>query len=148
MKYLLTVLLSAITLISFAQTSADSTELKKDIKRLLVLTEVSKAAKTSLNQMFEIFKNKPEYGSVSNDFFAKFSAEIDFDEFEDMFIPIYAKHLSHAVVKDLIVFYQTPSGKTLTEKLPLIMTDSMILGSEWGQKIAEKIIKKLDEKKN
>ena len=59
------------------------------------------------------------------------------DVLYDAMIPIYRRHLSHADVKALLTFYQTPSGKRIIETMPAILSESTAAGQVIGRKIVE-----------
>ena len=73
-------------------------------------------------------------------------AEVNANELVELVIPIYGKYLTHNDVKQLIRFYKRPVGKKLIEVQPMIMQESMMIGQEWGLKIAEKVVKSLKDK--
>lgn len=52
-------------------------------------------------------------------------------EVEQATIPIYTKHFTVDEIKQLTALYQSPLGKKMLEKMPLILSDSM----EMGQRI-------------
>jgi hypothetical protein len=64
-------------------------------------------------------------------------------ELVQLIIPIYDRHFSHEEIKDIIKFYETPTGKKMVEKLPLITQESMNAGQQWGMEIGEIIQNKL-----
>jgi len=43
------------------------------------------------------------------------------------------------------VVYETPAGKRLVEKLPIVMQESMKAGEIWGQELGEKVVNKMLE---
>jgi len=61
----------------------------------------------------------------------------------ELIIPIYSRHFTHEEILDIIAFYETPTGRKMTEKLPLITQESMMAGQQWGMEIGERIQKKL-----
>lgn len=40
---------------------------------------------------------------------------------------IYIKHFTEKEIRDILAFYKTDSGRTMVDKMPLIMTDSMAM---------------------
>ncbi|HEV3410924.1 MAG TPA: DUF2059 domain-containing protein, partial [Puia sp.] len=46
----------------------------------------------------------------------------------------------------LTAFYKTPIGQKVIKTMPLIVTESMQLGQEWGKQLSDKIIQRLKEK--
>jgi hypothetical protein len=54
--------------------------------------------------------------------------------------------LSEADLKEIIKFYESSVGKKLAQKTPVITQESMQAGQQWGQVIAGKVMKKMQEK--
>ena len=61
-----------------------------------------------------------------------------------MMVPVYQKHLTAEEVDELIRFFSTPVGRSFIKKQPGIMTDSMKIGADWGERIAERVLEKLE----
>ena len=57
--------------------------------------------------------------------------------------PVYDKNLSHDEVKALIKFYTSPEGKRVIAAMPKIQRESMVIGQQWGEKIAQRVAQKL-----
>jgi hypothetical protein len=113
------------------------------------MMEVSGSAQTfkaSIEGMVKIFKTQnpdvpQEVWTEFEDTFLK-SASL---ELVDMLLPVYQPH-DQADLKNLIIFYQTPTGKRFAEKSPLIMQDSMQIGQEWGTKLGLEMAERLKAK--
>ena len=84
---------------------------------------------------------------IPEDFWTDFRNEVNAKELTDLVVPIYAKHFSHDEIKQLIAFYNTPIGKKLVALQPQIMQESMAAGQKWGNKIGQRVMKKLQERK-
>lgn len=56
---------------------------------------------------------------------------------------IYEKHLTDEDIKGLIVFYETPLGRKMTDVLPQIMREAYEVGVRLGEKAAARAIQKL-----
>jgi len=80
------------------------------------------------------------------EFWNEFSAEVNTDDLVNLIIPIYDKHVSHADIKELIKFYESPLGKRFIEIQPVLLRESMVVGQKWGQQLGQKIMQKLQEK--
>ena len=57
----------------------------------------------------------------------------------DKMVPIYKNHFSESDLKEAILMYQTPIGKKISEKTPIIAQESLQVSMEWGMEIGEKI---------
>jgi len=62
-----------------------------------------------------------------------------------LMIPIYQKHFTEAEIQAINDFYQTPAGKKLIKEMPDIMQESFVIGQQWGQDIAQKMVTKYKE---
>ena len=60
---------------------------------------------------------------------------------------IYDKYLTHAEIKSLIQFYQTPLGKKLVQMSPKINAESMQITNLWGYQVSQILERKLKEAK-
>jgi len=65
--------------------------------------------------------------------------DVEVTELNKQLIPIYKKHFMQDDVKALIAFYETPAGKKLAEKTPLIAVESMQSSQAWGMGLFGKI---------
>ncbi len=61
----------------------------------------------------------------------------DIDELVDEIIPVYDKHMSHAVVRELIQMFETPFWQEWKNKMPAISREAGLIGSEWGQTLLQ-----------
>lgn len=130
--------------LSFGQASSTY---KETLKKMMEVSGSQATYKTAVTQMMSMFKQQKL--GIPDTFWDEFEVEANKMAGEDllnMILPIYQKHLSENDVKNIIAFYQTPSGKTFAEKTPLIMQESMAAGQQWGMKIGEELAKKLKEK--
>lgn len=117
---------------------------EKDIRRLLALTNQAQLGSQVIHQVLDAFK-----GSMPNvpaNFWPELASELKPEELVDKVVPIYDKQLSAAEVKDIIKFYESPTGKKLIKVTPAITAESMQLGQAWGREIGEKVMKKLQQK--
>ena len=54
----------------------------------------------------------------------------------DILITIYSKYYTHQEIKGLTEFYQTDLGKKTIRIMPNLMSESMIAGQQWAQRLA------------
>ncbi len=69
---------------------------------------------------------QPVKGKILN-FYNKY---IGWDAIKDDIAKIYAKHFNEQELKDLIKFYQSPTGKKTLKELPAIMMEGRKLGMQ------------------
>jgi uncharacterized protein len=139
--------LACSTNLAFADAAAKSahaeTPKEKDIRHLLQLTGAAALGGQVMAQMLETFKSTMP--NVPAKFWSELAKELDPNELVEMVIPIYDKQLSGPEIKDLIKFYETPTGKKLIKVMPAITQESMTVGKEWGRAIGDKVITKLKQ---
>jgi len=135
--------LLAVALLVAAPAFAQSPK-EKDIRKLLAITNAAQLGGQVMHQVINTFKT--QMPSVPPAFWAELSTELNPDELMEKLIPVYDKHLSAQEVKDIIKFYESPSGKKLLAAQPAMVQESTVIGQEWGRAIAEKVMKKLQQK--
>ncbi len=117
---------------------------QQDIKKLMDMTGSGGLGKQVMEQMTGSYKsimpNVPDH--VWNDLLSEFNP----NELVAMLIPVYDKHFTHADIKALIAFYESPIGQKYIKTLPMISAESMLLGQKWGEDFAKRFVKKMAEK--
>ena len=136
MKRVVILLFLCLSLSSLvAQTKED------DIRKLLEMTGSADLGVQVMNSIIGQFRQiLPE---VPDDYWNEFMGKATADEMILMIIPIYDRHFTHQEIRDIISFYETPTGQKLITKLPQVTRESMTAGSEWGRKLGEEIQQKL-----
>lgn len=139
-----------LTTLFMFNVSATELASKKSVEKLMELTEVSKMMDVMQGQIGNMFngmskqmniseKEKPafdKYMTKVGDLLAK---DMNWDVFKEPMIEIYSKHFTEEEVKGLISFYQSDLGKSMTKKMPLIMSDSMLVSQELMKSFMPKI---------
>lgn len=65
------------------------------------------------------------------------------NDLENVYVVIYDRHFTTDELRQLIAFYQTPVGRKLLDKQPMILKESMMAGQQWGQKIGSDVAQQL-----
>lgn len=60
-------------------------------------------------------------------------------QLKEVVIPIYEKHFTGDEIKELIRFYSTPLGQKAIREMPVLMSESMQAGQEWGKSLGPTI---------
>lgn len=123
--------------------SAEEAKLN-DIRRVLILTGSDKLALQVMQQMIVQFKEA--LPQVPDAFWTEFMTEVNPSEIVELAVPIYAKHLTHDDIKELLRFYESPVGAKYVSVLPQITQESMLAGQTWGGMLGERVLNKLKEK--
>jgi predicted nucleotidyltransferase len=66
------------------------------------------------------------------------------EELKLMLAEIYAAHFSENELREIVNFFNTPSGKAWLEKRPILETEAEQIGLEWGQLLTQKVLKKFE----
>jgi hypothetical protein len=113
---------------------------EKDINTLQALMGNSSMAEEMANTMvsISISQEKKRYPNMSKKVEHTLSQAI-YDvvtahayELDEMMIPLYDKYYTHQEIKDLIVFFNTPTGKKYASVLTPMMQDIVPIAQEWG----------------
>lgn len=59
---------------------------------------------------------------------------------------VYTRHFSASEMNEMIAFYETALGKKIVKTMPLLMTESMNVGGNWGAKAAQESLAKVAPK--
>ena len=125
-----------------AHAEADAAK-RADIRKLLVLTGSAQIGAQVMTQMMTSMKQAMP--QVPERFWADFQKEVRPEELGELIVPIYDKHLSHDDVKNLIRFYETPTGRHFIAEMPGITQESIVAGQAWGQDIGKRVMEKLQK---
>lgn len=115
-----------------------------DIRKLLELTGAAAMGQQMMDQMMASMK--PMMGGAGDAFWEDFRKEVDANELVNRIVPVYAAHLTHDEVKQLIVFFESPVGRKLVAEQPAMMQESMLIGQQWGAEVAERVITRMGSK--
>jgi uncharacterized protein len=129
-----------------ASAGADETAKQKDIRHLLQVTGSGELGAQVMTQM--LGNMKKSFPNVPEKFWSDFMKEVHTDELVEMIVPVYDRNLTHDDVKQLIKFYESPTGKKFVSVLPKITQESMVVGEKWGRDLAQKVIAKMQEQQN
>ena len=120
---------------------AQESQKQKDIRKLLKITGSGELGQQVMGQMMANFKKSMP--QVPEKFWSDFMKEVHTDELVDLIVPVYDRNLTHDDVKELIRFYETPTGKKFVSVLPKITQESMVVGEKWGRDLGMRVMVKL-----
>lgn len=129
-----------------------------DLKKLLELMDVENTIENKFNSMIPVLKQQVSSQFQDAGSKDKFEKYIDFmmEETKELskklageeMLSIYDKHFSHQEIKDLIKFYESPTGKKILEKTPQISADMMqAMTTKYLPQFQERLRTKLEELK-
>ena len=125
---------------------AEESQKQKDIRKLLKITGSGELGQQVMGQMMANFKKTMP--QVPEKFWSDFMKEVHTDELVDLIVPVYDRNLTHDDVKELIRFYETPTGKKFVSVLPKITQESMAVGEKWGRDLGMRVMVKLQEQQS
>ena len=130
-------------------------ETAADIRRLLDVMETKKIVsgmfETQLQpvreQLLANLKNLPpdiDKQKIADRFIQMMKDRFDSGELSDLAIPVYAKYFTHEEIKDMLAFYESPTGKRFTEQAPATIRDVQTAASQhWRNVVIPQIIRQL-----
>lgn len=128
---------------AFAQKHADTPK-EKDIRKLLQLSGGEQLGDQLKHQLLDTFKSSMP--NVPPSVWMEIQQDLNANEVIEKVIPIWDKQFSAAEIKDLIQFYESPTGKKLVRVMPAITQETMVVGQEWGRAMSDKVVALLKKK--
>jgi hypothetical protein len=110
----------------------------KDIQRLLVALHFDDQVQTIMATYVATLRAQSP--DLPEEFFKIFQDGFSREFIRQLAIPIYDRHLTHEEIVALAEFYESPAGQSATLKIPLIATESMKGGAEWGRLFVERAL--------
>lgn len=140
------ILLVATTLFfsTFVYAQQGSASKQKRIVKLMELagaTEVLESMKVTLKESYK--RNLPD---VDPAFWDEYFGELSTEGLIRLIVPVYDKHFTDEDISALIAFYESPVGRKMMGKMPLIMQESMAAGEQWGMQIGQRVQERLKER--
>lgn len=125
-----------------ASSAQISAEMVAAIEELLEITDTEaltiQMVETTIEQFRQLMPDIPE------EWWDRFIGKFDYEELNQLIVPIYAQHFTLAEIDAIIDFYRTPVGQAVIQKMPLVLQDSTLVGQRWGMGIAQEIIDDLE----
>jgi hypothetical protein len=133
MKYI--VLAFLLVSLSSVVYGGDS-EKRENIEKLMKLTKSDTIVDTMYSQVEQMtagmgkkFGVKPSEKKYLDKYFKKVTdvmkQEMSWEKMKEPMIQIYMKNFSEEELSDMVVFYESKTGRAITEKMPIVMQDSM-----------------------
>ena len=138
-------ILAALVLVAGpASPQSPSAETMAAAKELVAASRADEQIKTLLPLIFQQLKPMIVQGrrEVERDFDKLMPLMLELmssrmDEFADAMTLVYARNFTVAELQQIQAFYQTPAGRKLLERMPVVAQESMALGQKVGQAIAK-----------
>jgi len=127
----------AVLLVAAIGAKAQADSFDADIVKMQQLNGATEAMFSQIVMQFKSIKpgvTDEQWAAVKKDVF-----DVEVVELNNQLIPVYKKHFTQDEVQAIIAFYETPAGKKLAEKSPMIAVDSMQSSQAWGMGLFGKI---------
>lgn len=121
------IVMVAFVLIGAMATAQEKDAFTKDTEKLVQI--VSEHAFEPIVSQFSTMVN-PE----KKEAFVK-EVKDTYPELYESIAKIYKEEFTHDEIKDMLAFYDTPTGKKLAEKTGVLSQKGMTAGQSWGMKI-------------
>lgn len=125
------------------ETAASSPE--RLARELIGLSGGGDLGQQIMAQMIDSFR--PLHPQIPEEFWTEFLHSVDPREIEELIIPIYVEHLTVEEMSAAIEFYRTREGRSLVQKLPVIMRESMAVGQRWGEELGRELAREVSDYK-
>ena len=125
----------------FAQADDAHAQKMANIRKLMNVTGGSKMMDQMFSAMAANFSKDPK----AQEIFQQFRKEMDPNQLYDIVVPFYDKYLSDEDVRQIIAFYESPTGKKMVDAMPRIMMDAMPAIMQWSQELSARMQQKLKE---
>jgi uncharacterized protein len=140
-------LLTVFILVCFAFAANAQDSYKAKLGEYFQISGAYETFKVAIKSITKSVKNlKPE---IPDEFLAELETEVSSSsliDLVDLMVPIYKQHFTEAELDDIIKFYKSTVGQKLAAKTPVITQEAMDVGRQWGMKIGQKIVTRLQEK--
>jgi hypothetical protein len=92
-------------------------------------------------------QQNPGLGKDLNDVATKMRADLEprFSELVDEMAKMYGDAFTEKELKDILAFYESPTGKKLLDKQPKLVDSSMGYARDWANKLSEEVTAKMRE---
>lgn len=145
MKKILSTLALVLIISSTAFCQTDK-EYSETLKKFFEISDNNTTSNVAIEQMIEIFKpqypniDTNEWDKILKDFFQK-----SINQYIEISIPIYQKHLSKSDLEEIIKFYQSPIGQKFSQSNALITKELMTISQQWGMELSKKLIEEIEK---
>ena len=113
------------------------------IHRLLDLTQTADLAVRTLEAA--IPAQRASRPNVPNEFWEELAghAKAEKDHLVEMLVPVYGTQFTTQQLKELVAFYESPSGRHLTDVQPALSVGAMQVAQQWGAQLSSEAVQAL-----
>ncbi|MCL1910652.1 MAG: DUF2059 domain-containing protein [Leptospirales bacterium] len=131
----------------YADVKSDTdAEYVKTLNTLFQVSGSSELYSLTITQILAILQeqhpdiSKEKWTAIEKEF-----SDVTLNELTVMLAPVYKKYFNIDDLKEIIKFYNTPVGRKYSKNLLPLTQDAMLVGTEWGRKIGQKISERIDD---
>jgi len=127
----------AVIIFAAIAVKAQADSFDADIVKMQHLNGSAEAMYSQIVMQFKSIKpgvTEEQWATVKKEVF-----DVEVAELNKQLIPVYKKHFTQDEVKAIIAFYESPAGKKLAEKAPLIAVELMQNSQAWAMGLFGKI---------
>jgi len=90
-------------------------------------------------------QQNPQLAGDLNEIAAKMRSDLQprFSELTGEVAKLYATHFTAQELKDILVFYKSPSGQKLLKAQPAVIDGSMRFAQNWANKLSDEVVAKM-----
>jgi len=131
---------------------AEEPATRESVERLLVLTNADAVIDSMYGQMGQLMHGMAQQMEIQpseRDLFDRHTArivavmreEMSWERLKGPMTDLYLKHFSEKELADMIAFYESETGRSMVEKMPAVMADSMAV----SQSMVREFLPRLQE---
>jgi len=124
-----------------AKPQAPSPEKVLLIRDLLKITGSIDLANQVMSTMMESIKLTTP--GIPEEVWSRMIKKLNAEDMIDSLILIYDRHFSIEDLQFTLAFYKSPTGMRVIKELPAVMSESMAVGQDWGQRKAAELLEEL-----
>ncbi len=145
MKKLLASLLLLLSVALVPLRAEITPEKEKEIRRMLELMGTAELMNQMMDQM--IGGMSSAMGTPSTGFWDKFREKVNPNELITLILPVYDKYYTLEDLQAANQFYASPAGQRILKVLPQVTQESMVIGQQWGEKMAQQALAEIKAEK-
>ena len=145
-KYLMICILTSLSFLAHAGEGSE----RASVEELLMLMKADSMIDNIYFQYGQTIKrmeqqlgidqsNKAIFERYISRMVAIMKQEMNWKKMKEPMINVYLKHYSENEVQDMLAFYKSESGKSMVEKMPAVMKDSMLVSQSLMKEFIPKV---------
>lgn len=141
----------ALTFIGALGVSAQPDTYRASVERLLLLTRQNEIVDQMFQQLKQIQLQQLQQMNIPQDklplaekylnkIYDVMEEEMGWEKMKEDFVGIYMSVYTEQEIRELIAFYESPLGRKVTEKMPLLMQQTSQISQKYFQRLMPRIL--------